>query len=221
VPANVGWSAGPVGGRSHVAELLSTGRTPIHGDVKPSNILIDRARARMLLGDFGLAGTLVATHLQGTPAYMSPEAISGVVQDARSDLYALGVVLYELLTGTRPLTTASTLSAIFARRLSEAPPSPRQVDTNLPSELNAITVRLLAVDPADRFQTAAELGAALHALDRSRWWIAAPSASPRLSSPTGCCIPGRPASRRPQTRIWPRSPERWPGAWTHSRRPGR
>jgi serine/threonine protein kinase len=142
----------------------------VHGDIKPGNILIDRARARVLLGDFGLAGTLAASHVQGTPAYMSPEAFRGAMQDARSDLYALGVVLYELLTGTRPLAMASTLSEIFSRRLSEPPPSPQRVNAKLPSALNTITIRLLAVDPADRFQTAAELGAALHALGRSRWW---------------------------------------------------
>ena len=129
----------------------------VHGDVKPSNILIDRIRERILLGDFGLTGTLAAAHLQGTPAYMSPEAIRGSIQDARSDLYSLGVVLYELLTGSTPLATASTSFELFSRRLSEPPPSPRRINARLPASLAAITSALLSVDPAERFQTAAEL----------------------------------------------------------------
>ncbi len=138
----------------------------IHRDIKPSNILMaDEHWA--LLTDFGLARMMEsASHLTGTgvgigtPAYMSPEQAQGLVVDARTDVYALGVMLYEMVTGRVPYD-AETPMAVVMKHISAPLPIPSQVVPGLPEPVERVILKSLAKDPADRFQSADELVKAL------------------------------------------------------------
>ena len=138
----------------------------VHRDLKPENILLADGQVRV--ADFGVAkalasaedGKLTETGLAlGTPAYMSPEQVSGDVVDARSDVYALGCVLYEMLAGEPPYT-GRTAQVIMARRLTEPVRSLRAVRESVPAQLEAAVMRALARVPADRFGTTGEFASA-------------------------------------------------------------
>jgi TolB-like protein/Tfp pilus assembly protein PilF/tRNA A-37 threonylcarbamoyl transferase component Bud32 len=142
----------------------------VHRDIKPGNILLSDGHAR--IADFGVARAIseaggekvTATGMAvGTPAYMSPEQASGEEVDARSDLYALGCVLYEMLAGEPPLT-GPTPQAIVARRMAETPsPLPLLRDT-VPSAIDAVVGKALAKSPADRYRSVREFADALAAV---------------------------------------------------------
>lgn len=141
----------------------------IHRDVKPSNILLRGGRLDdPVLGDFGVARMVDATvatqagALLGTPAYMAPEQGEGRPGDERSDVYALGVILYELLTG-RPPFQADSPYALILRHIHTPPPPPRSLRSDLPPALEAVVLRALEKDPAARYPTAAAFAAALTA----------------------------------------------------------
>jgi tRNA A-37 threonylcarbamoyl transferase component Bud32/tetratricopeptide (TPR) repeat protein/TolB-like protein len=135
----------------------------IHRDIKPENILLEGGHA--LVADFGIAravGTAATTRLTatglaiGTADYMSPEqALGDAMVDARSDVYALGCVLYEMLVGLPPFA-ASTVQASIARRLSEPVPRVRHVREAVPAHLEQVIMTALARVPADRFRSATE-----------------------------------------------------------------
>jgi CheY-like chemotaxis protein len=138
----------------------------IHRDIKPQNLLLD-ADGVLKVMDFGIArlaertSALTETGLVvGTPAYMSPEQLLSEPVDGRSDLYAVGVVLYECLTGQLPFDGGSPVSLI-AKVLSQEPQAPITLTPDMPPALSALIIRLLAKRPEDRVQTAAELGAQL------------------------------------------------------------
>jgi eukaryotic-like serine/threonine-protein kinase len=140
----------------------------IHGDVKPANILITED-GRVKLTDFGMA-RLASHHgadspLLGTPAYWCPEQIVGKAQDARSDIFSLGVVLYEMVTGQRPFD-ADSLQGICSRVLSSTPLPPSHFNGSLPRPLNDIIIRCLAKDPAERYASADALAADLYPIAR-------------------------------------------------------
>jgi serine/threonine protein kinase len=137
-------------------------RGVIHRDLKPNNVLLDRAN-NCYLTDFGIArieGTerkLTATgSVMGTPAYMSPEQAMGRSVDGRSDIYALGVMLYEMVTGRLPFTADTTAALIF-QHVYELPPSARQFAPELPEAIDALFNRALAKTPEARHNTAQEL----------------------------------------------------------------
>src|SRR5579859_388677 len=140
----------------------------IHGDVKPANILITDDE-RIKLTDFGMAR--VASHdgkdtpLLGSPAYWCPEQIVGKAQDARSDIFSLGVVLYEMVTGHRPFD-AESLQGICAKVLSATPLPPSHSNPSVPAAFNELIASCLAKDPAARCASAELLAERLHPLAR-------------------------------------------------------
>src|SRR6266508_3002718 len=148
----------------------------VHRDVKPDNVLMPSPTWPML-ADFGIAKLLLEGEggrltqqglVVGTAAYMAPEQAHGLPVDARTDLYAVGVVLFEMLTGRVPFEAESPAAALM-RQAYEAPPRPRQLVPDLPVELERIVLRALAKRPEDRYESAAEMVAALQeALDGLR-----------------------------------------------------
>jgi serine/threonine protein kinase len=144
-------------------------RGVVHRDVKPSNILLRGGRLDdPVLTDFGVARMIEATvstasgTVLGTPTYMAPEQGQGEPGDARSDIYALGVVLYELLVGQPPFTADSPY-ALILRHIHTPPLAPRSARADLPRALEAAVLRSLAKAPDERYATAAEFAAALRA----------------------------------------------------------
>jgi serine/threonine-protein kinase len=140
----------------------------IHRDIKPQNIVVDPSGFLKVM-DFGIArlanppqgkGLTEAGVSIGTPDYMSPEQLAGVELDARSDLYAVGIVLFECLTGRVPYL-ADTPWALVAKHIEEDPPSPRVLNTDVPEALAALILKAMAKDPAQRFASAAEMHDAL------------------------------------------------------------
>jgi serine/threonine-protein kinase len=141
----------------------------VHRDVKPENILLDEASGRAMLADFGIARAMAADPdgartgqgvAVGTPTYMSPEQAAGDTVDGRSDLYALGVVAFEILAG-RPPFRAQTAAAVATMHLAEQPTPVDTLRPDTPPQLSHAIMRSLAKDPAERWQTGAELRSAL------------------------------------------------------------
>ena len=159
------WAADLAGalGVAHRAGIL-------HGDVKPGNIFVT-AENKVKLGDFGIARYASQVSgsglLMGTPAYLAPEQIQGEPQDARSDQFALGIVLYQMLTGVRPFN-GSSLGAVCAQILNAVPEPPSRHNPAVPPALDRIVARCLAKNPADRFASCDELASALYPLARAR-----------------------------------------------------
>jgi eukaryotic-like serine/threonine-protein kinase len=183
----------------------------IHRDIKPENILLT-TDGQALVADFGIARaltghtdehTLTGTGMSvGTPGYMSPEQASGDRHlDARSDVYALGAVCYEMLVGEPPFT-GPTSQAILAKVLSGEAPSLRRSRPAAPPALDAAVQKALSPVPADRFATAMEFARALEAAERSAATVSATAAS-RASPPAGSIAARDPGPRREAGRRLP------------------
>lgn len=167
-------------------------RGAIHRDIKPANILFT-AEHEPVLTDFGIAKLLEdAAHLTatggvvGSPFYIPPEQASGAVVDARSDQYALGVVLYEMAAGRVPFQ-GSTAVAVMTQHLNSAPPSPRAFNAALSPAIEAVLLKALAKRPDDRFGSCGELAQAFRAaLDGHSVALPASTADERteLAAPT-------------------------------------
>lgn len=133
----------------------------IHRDIKPSNIMIDH-QGKIILADFGISKMMGDSDLTapntvlGSPKYMSPEQIKGQSVDARSDLYSLGLVFYEMLTGIHPFTGRDT-SAIYYAQAHEIPPRPETSRPEIPKELGSIIMKLLAKSADKRYADGGEL----------------------------------------------------------------
>ena len=143
----------------------------VHRDLKPPNIMIGADELALIL-DFGIsASTAEATTggVIGTLEYMAPEQGAGRPVDARADIYAFGLILYEMLVGPRVAVAGTAQARIDAmkRRFEEGLPATRTVDGSIPQPLDALVLRCLESDPAARYQTTAELCAALAVLDEN------------------------------------------------------
>jgi len=144
----------------------------IHRDVKPSNVLVDD-EGNTYLTDFGLAKMMEASVQLtgtgvgiGTPAYMSPEQGRGETVDSRTDVYSLGVMLYEMVLGRRPYHANTPLAVVY-KHIHEPLPLPRALRPDLPEGVERVILRALAKSPSDRFRTAGEMVQALDAAVRS------------------------------------------------------
>jgi serine/threonine protein kinase len=175
----------------------------VHRDVKPKNILID-PQGNCLLSDFGIAKILEATSFFtqtggtiGTPTYMSPEQIRGEKLDGRSDLYSLGVVLYEMATG-RPPYQAETPSAVFAKHLLDPLPPPHVYNPAIPATTEQVILKTLAKEREKRFQTGAEMAAALAEAAAGRPAEAPKPTAPAMLSATPRRPPATELVRAPQ-----------------------
>ena len=156
----------------------------VHRDLKPENIMLS-PDGRVTLLDFGLAASARSRRLtfggfsigMGTPDYVAPEQVKGGRGDARTDIYSLGVILYEMLTGEVPFSGINALVALNSRVVNDPVP-PREVNPELSPELEAVLLRALERNPANRFATAGEFANALSAPDRIQPHPAATPAPP-------------------------------------------
>ncbi len=139
----------------------------IHRDLKPGNILLTK-NAEPKISDFGLAKMPVSSDLTregsilGSPRYMSPEQAAGKDVDHRSDIYSLGIMLYEMVTGETPFN--GDTSQILAQHLTQAPPPPRQYSPDIPRGLDDLTLKMLIKDPDSRLQSMTEVSDTLTSL---------------------------------------------------------
>ncbi|MBI2570972.1 MAG: serine/threonine protein kinase [Candidatus Schekmanbacteria bacterium] len=187
---SVGWL------RDIAAALAAAhGRVLLHRDVKPQNVLLTADHAAAKLADFGLAFSLgeaaagaestrihAGEHaLRGTPLYMAPEVFRGDFYDPRSDLYSLGVVAYEMLTGRPPFLAGGAVEIQYRHR-TQAAQAPSALRADLPKRLDELVLACLEKRPEDRVQTAQELGEELAAIE-------AIGCSP--AAPRGVGLPGR------------------------------
>ncbi len=137
----------------------------VHRDLKPANFIINRD-GQILVLDFGIAKIVGATQytvtgaVAGTPAYMSPEQGQGKRGDNRSDIYSLGVVLYEMMTGRVPFD-ADTPFAVIMKHITDPLPMPRSIKPDIPEAVERVILKALAKDPDDRYQSALDLATAL------------------------------------------------------------
>ncbi|MGH7615724.1 MAG: serine/threonine-protein kinase [Gemmatimonadaceae bacterium] len=173
--------SGPLDVRSVVRVLQDVGyalayahgRGVIHRDIKPDNIMIERATGRALLMDFGISRSITTNvsatqgltrvgEVVGTPEFMSPEQATGDTLDGRSDIYSLGLVALYALTGSKVITGTST-QQILVRQLTELPPPATQLRADLPASIGAAIDKCVAKAPDERFATAEQLVEAIDA----------------------------------------------------------
>ncbi len=177
----------------------------VHRDIKPGNVMITRDGSVKVM-DFGIAravaqSTATVTQtaaVMGTAQYLSPEQARGEKVDARSDLYSTGVVLYELLTGQPPFQGDSPVAVAYQHVREDAVP-PSDIESDLPPEVDAVVMKALAKNPANRYQTAGEMTDDLGRLLTGRRVLATPllrEPAPRPAPPPRRVRPERPARRR-------------------------
>ncbi|MFF7251078.1 protein kinase [Embleya sp. NPDC008237] len=191
-----------------VADALvhSHGVGLVHRDIKPSNVMVTASGAVKVL-DFGIAKALAETttrltatgRMVGTPAYLAPEQIDGDAVDARADIYSLGCLLYELLTGRPPFSGDSPF-AVMNQHLTKTPPPPSALRTDIPEQVDAVTLVALAKAPDRRYGDAAAFRSALESTQRE---LNAAAVVPPHARTT---VVGRPRSGRTGRRTPDRDP---------------
>jgi beta-lactam-binding protein with PASTA domain/tRNA A-37 threonylcarbamoyl transferase component Bud32 len=179
----------------------------VHRDIKPHNVLVD-ADGRLKVTDFGIARAgasemTEAGSIIGTAQYLSPEQAKGTTVDHRSDIYSIGVVLYELLTGRVPFT-GDTAVEIAMRHLSAVPEAPSALRPDVPHELDMVVLRALAKDPDDRYQSAEEMDAELERVSRGL------GVSPETEEAATMILSGVGATTEATTVLRPSGPPRPP-----------
>lgn len=173
-------------------------RGMIHRDIKPSNVLIDE-RGNCLLTDFGLArmaedSTKLTSSgaIMGTPAYMSPEQGAGSNIDRRSDIYSLGIILYEMVTGRVPFTAETPVAVVF-KHIQDPLPSVQKFNPNVPESVELILLKALAKSPEDRYQNAADF---VHAIQMAIPDTSLDNRAPReMSTLPAAILPPHPVER--------------------------
>ncbi|MGH9639705.1 MAG: serine/threonine-protein kinase, partial [Bryobacteraceae bacterium] len=138
----------------------------VHRDLKPENVMVD-AQGNVKIMDFGIARSMDAMtrltgSMVGTPAYMAPEQVSGKQVDFRTDIYALGLILYEIFTG-QPAFQAENAVAVALKQMREAPKPPHEIDASIPFGIERVIMKCLQKDPTSRFQSVSQLADALRA----------------------------------------------------------
>jgi serine/threonine protein kinase len=158
----------------HIAREVCSGLNEAHAqgvahrDLKPENLMMDR-HGHIKIMDFGVARAFsgdpatTVNAIAGTPSYMAPEQVESRKVDQRADIYALGLIVYEMLTGNQVFKADTPLAAAY-KQVHEAPPPPRKVDPTIPETVQTLILRCIEKEPERRFQTVAELGAAIEAL---------------------------------------------------------
>ena len=143
----------------------------VHRDLKPHNIMIDKeGNARIM--DFGIARSLDAEGITdakvmiGTPKYMSPEQVEGEAVDQRSDIYSLGIILYEMVTEKTPFDGDTALS-IALKHKTQAPPEPREFNAQIPEDLSLVILKCLEKDKQKRYQSAEEVLSELSSIEKN------------------------------------------------------
>src|SRR5262249_22411596 len=152
----------------HIGVQIASGLAAAHGqglihrDIKPANILLEDSTERVKITDFGVASAVTDASrtdvglIAGTPLYMSPEQASGQEIDPRSDLFSLGSVMHAMCTGQPPFGATKTVG-VLKRVCKDSPQPIREINPNIPDWLAAIVAKLHAKEPAQRFQSAAEV----------------------------------------------------------------
>jgi beta-lactam-binding protein with PASTA domain/predicted Ser/Thr protein kinase len=188
----------------------------VHRDIKPHNVVVD-ADGRLKVTDFGIArsGASQMTEVGsiiGTAQYLSPEQARGAPVDQRSDVYSVGIVLYEMLTGKVPFTGDTPLE-IAMKHLSEVPVPPSELRDDVPDDLDLVVLRALAKDPEDRYQTSEEMDADLARVQRGLS-VSSETADAATAVLAGAGISGAPTiiAPRPTQVAPPQPPPRMPPA---------
>jgi serine/threonine protein kinase len=156
----------------------------VHRDLKPENVMID-GQGNVKIMDFGIARSMesltrLTGSMVGTPAYMAPEQVAGKPVDYRTDIYSLGLMLYEMFTGSQAFQ-ADTAVALALKQMRESPPPPHEVDPSIPVGIERAILKCLEKEPGRRFQSVAELENALRSAAGPANATAAPSV-PRVNS---------------------------------------
>jgi beta-lactam-binding protein with PASTA domain len=199
-----------------IAEALAAAHAHgvIHRDIKPANVMVTRD-GKVLVMDFGIARMISGPEtapqtsaVMGTASYLSPEQAQGRPVDARTDIYSLGVVLYEMLTGHPPFTGESPM-AIAYKQVNDTPPAPSSINPDVPPELDAVVMRALSKNPANRYQTGQEFADDLERARTGRQVTATPllpaggEATQVISRPQPTSVlPPREEERGSRRRTW-------------------